>query len=270
MRFGTAELTNDPRRPSGWVLSIGDVAQSYVDVDDPTYLEFAYLRHIAAVLRCVAEPGAALDAVHIGGGACTLPRYLAATNPGSDQLAVDADGELVDWMRAEFALDTVAGLTVRTGDGRACLDSHPSASADLVVVDAYEQGSCVGDVVTVEATREVTRVLRPGGVHVVNVLDLPGLPFSRRVAATLMSAHAAVLLLVESDTLGLPRNANIVLVGSATLPTEEITRATARTTPTAWCIAGGQLAAFRGTAESLTDLDRLDGPAGYRATLSRG
>lgn len=260
VRFGTAELSRDPGRPSGWLLSVGAVAQSYVDIDDPTFLEFGYLRHIAVVLHCVAGPGTPLDAVHIGGAACTMPSYLAATRPGSRQLVVDADGELIDWMRAEFAIDAVPGLTVRTGDGRGCLDTHPSASADLVMLDAYERGSCVGGLVTVEATRQAARILRPGGIQVVNILDSPGLPFTRRVAATLLAVHPTVLLLIEPEMLEGHRSANVVLVGSAALPTEAIARVTAVTVPNARCLAGGQLAALRGIAQPLTDQAPADGP----------
>jgi precorrin-6B methylase 2 len=260
VRFGTAELSRDPMRPSGWVLSVGDVAQSYVDVDDPTFLEFAYLRHIAVVLHCVAGPGTPLDAVHIGCAACTLPRYLAATRPGSRQVAVDADAELMALVRAEFALDDVPGLTIVTGDGRACLDSHPAASADLVVVDAFEKGSCPGGLVTLEATREVVRVLRPGGLHVVNVMDVPGLPFTRRVAATLMAVHRRVLMLIEPHRLDERSNANVVLVGSAALPVLMIEATTAVMVPEARCLSGARLAAWCGGGQPLTDQAPVNGP----------
>ena len=33
-------LIGDPDRPRAWTLLIGGTAQSYVDLDDPQYLEF--------------------------------------------------------------------------------------------------------------------------------------------------------------------------------------------------------------------------------------
>src|SRR5215217_5309163 len=83
VRFGTAELLRDLDRPNGWLLSVDGVAQSYVDLDNPTHLEFEYVRRIGDVLDRLSEPGKSMDAVHIGGGACTIPRYVAATRPGS-------------------------------------------------------------------------------------------------------------------------------------------------------------------------------------------
>src|SRR5882724_13603756 len=86
VRFGTAELMRDLDRPNGWLLSVDGVAQSYVDLDDPSYLEFDYVRRIADVIDCVAPDTVPLDVLHVGGGACTVPRYIAATRAGSRQL----------------------------------------------------------------------------------------------------------------------------------------------------------------------------------------
>jgi hypothetical protein len=230
-----------------------------VDVENPTYLEFPYLRQTAVALYCVTGAGVALTAVHVGGAACVLPRYLAATRPGSTQVVVDADGPLMDLVRAEFDVDAVPGLEVLVGDGREYLDTR-TAPADLVVVDAYEQGSCVGGVVTVEATRRVAGLLRPGGVEVVNVIDGPGRPFARRVAATMASVHDTVVLLALPDLLTGDTNANAVLLGARALPAEAIARRAAMTAPAALCLHGDTLAAFHATAEPLTDGEPVDGP----------
>lgn len=258
-----AELARDPRRRGGWVLSVGGLAQSYVDVEDPTYLEFPYLRHMAVALHCVTGPGVPLTAVHIGGAGCTMPRYLAATRPGSAQVVVDVDGELMELVRTEFGIDDVPGLEVLIGDGREYLDTR-TASADLVMMDAYESSSCVGGMVTVEATRRVAGLLRPGGVEVVNVIDVPGLPFARRVAATMTSVYDTVVLLVIPDLLTGDGNANLVLVGGRTLPVEAIARLAAITMPTATCLHGASLAEFQATAAPLTDDEPVNGPRSLR------
>lgn len=264
VRFGTAELSRDPRPRGGWLLRVDGLAQSYVDVDDPTHLEFPYLRHIAVALHCVAGAGTPLTAVHIGGAGCTLPRYLAATRPGSAQVVVDADGELMELVRGELALADVPGLSVRVGDGRAYLGSRPAGSADLVAVDAYAGASCVGGVVTVEATRRVAELLRPGGVEVVNVIDAPDARFARRVVATMAAVHESVLVLTLPAMLTGAVNANLVVVGARTLPTAAISRLAGLTLPTAACLTGASVAAFHAPARPLTDADPADGPASVR------
>lgn len=264
-----AELARDPQRRSGWVLSVGGMAQSYVDVEDPTCLEFPYLRHVAVGLHCVTGPRVPLTAVHIGGAGCTMPRYLAATRPGSAQVVVDADGALMELVRAEFGLDEVPGLEVLVGDGREYLDAR-TAPADLVLVDAYEGSSCVGGVVTIEATRRVAGLLRPGGVEVVNVVDVPGLPFARRVVATMTSVYDTVVLLALPELMTGDSNPNIVLLGARTLPVEAIARLAGITMPTATCLHGDSLAAFQSTAEPLTDDEPVNGPRSLRPEAACG
>jgi len=251
------------------VLSVGGLAQSYVDIEDPTYLDFPYLRHVAVALHCATGPGVALTAVHIGGGGCTMPRYLAATRPGSAQVVVDADGPLMELVRAEFGVDEVSGLEVLVGDGREYLDAR-TASADLVMMDAYERSSCVGGVVTVEATRRVAGLLRPGGVEVVNVIDVPGLPFARRVVATMTSVYDTVVLLAQPELLTGDWNANIVLLGARSLPIEAIARLAAITVPNATCLHGDSLAAFRSTAQPLSDDEPVDGPRSLNRVVACG
>ena len=80
---GTAQLIPDPDRASGWTLAVGNTPQSHVDLEDPTYLEFEYIRWIGHLIDLVAPEGSPLNVLHLGGGAWTLARYVAATRPGS-------------------------------------------------------------------------------------------------------------------------------------------------------------------------------------------
>jgi len=93
---GTAKLMPDVDRERAWLLTVDGAPQSYVDLDAPTHLEFEYTRRLGHVLDIVAEHGQSLDVLHLGGGALTLPRYLAATRPGSHQDVVEADRGLLD------------------------------------------------------------------------------------------------------------------------------------------------------------------------------
>src|SRR3712207_9410876 len=63
---GTAELLADADREGSWVLLVNGTPQSHVDLDDPTHLEFEYVRRIGHVLDVAAEPGVPLDVVHLG------------------------------------------------------------------------------------------------------------------------------------------------------------------------------------------------------------
>ena len=54
---------------------------SYVDLADPSHLEFDYMRWMRIVLRAAR----ARRVLHVGGGGCALARALAAEDPGGRQ-----------------------------------------------------------------------------------------------------------------------------------------------------------------------------------------
>ncbi|EWM13237.1 spermidine synthase [Kutzneria sp. 744] len=251
VRFGEAELSRDPDRPSGWLLSVNGVAQSYVDLEDPTHLEFDYVRRIGDVVDLAHPAGEPLDVLHIGGGACTVARYVAATRRGSRQLVIEADGPLVDLVREHMDLRSVPQLKVRVGDGRQETATRRDDTADLVVVDAFESALMPGPLATREYTREVRRVLRPQGTYVANLADGGGLHFARRFVATLGEVFEHVLVMAEPGVFRGRRFGNIVAAASgAELPVAELTRRTAGSAFPARCVAGQE---FARNAKALSD-----------------
>ncbi|MEV7554881.1 fused MFS/spermidine synthase [Amycolatopsis sp. NPDC089917] len=256
VRFGTAELLRDADRPDAWTISVDGVAQSHVNLDDPTDLEFDYIRRIADVVDCLGE--GPIDALHVGGAACTLPRYIAATRPRSRQLVFDADGELVALVREQLGLK---GLKVRVGDGREGVSGRYDASADLVIVDAFERGVLAGGLATVEFTNEIARVLRPAGTCIANVSDGPNLPFLRRFLATLATSFPQLALLAEPGVLRGRRFGNIVVAASRVeLPVKDLTRRAASSAYPARCVANEDLRQLQGKAKAITDAEALPSP----------
>ncbi|WP_461029969.1 spermidine synthase, partial [Streptomyces sparsus] len=92
---GVARLLPDLDRERAWLLTVDDAPQSYVDLDDPGHLEFEYVRRIAHVLH-TGFPDGPLDLLHLGGGALTLARQVAAVRPGSGQRVAEFDAALID------------------------------------------------------------------------------------------------------------------------------------------------------------------------------
>jgi len=254
--FGEAELLRDLDRPDSWLLTVDGVAQSYVDRADPTHLEFDYVRLMGDVVD-VLPPGP-LTAVHLGGGGCTLPRYLAATRPGSRQLVVEADARLAEVVRNAFG---TSGFRLRVGDARAELPALRQGESDLVVADVFESALMPVHVTTLEWVQEVRRLLRPGGVYLVNVADGRPLAFARAQVATLLAAFPHVVLLADPSVLRGRRFANLVLAASdAPLPEQELTRRAARAAGRARLVGGDDLRAFTGGAAPVTDATARSAP----------
>jgi hypothetical protein len=252
VRFGTAELLLDSLHPDAYLLTVDGVPQSYVDLEDPSRLAFDVLRRIADVVDFL--PAGPLDAVHIGGAACTLPRYVASTRPGSRQLVLDVDDLLVEFVEEHLDPGSVPGLELRVEDGRAGVAACPDSSVDLVVLDAFESGSAAGGFSSLEFTREVSRVLRGPETYAVNFSDGPELRFTRRLVATVGAVFDDVLLFADEGVLRGERPGNFALVASAAaLPlTELATRAKAAGFP-ARLIAGDELRELSRGAEPITE-----------------
>ena len=210
-----ASVIPDPVRPSGRLLVLDNLRHSYVDLDDPTHLEFDYARSVVAVIDGSYPGGRALDVLHVGGGGFTLPRYLAQTRPGTESLVLELDPELVQLARDDLGLRIDGRLRVRTGDARLELLRLPSDSRDVVIGDAFGGLAVPWHLTTVEFVAEVQRVLRPGGVYVLNLIDHPPLAFARAETATLADAFGTAAVVAPPDRLNGDEGGNFVLTGGA-------------------------------------------------------
>ncbi|AYG84212.1 Polyamine aminopropyltransferase [Streptomyces hundungensis] len=211
---GTAKLLPDIDRERAWLLTVNGAPQSYVDLDDPTYIEFEYVRRLAHVVDCAAEEGAPLDVLHLGGGALTLPRYVAATRPGSRQDVVEADRALLQLVREKLPLAPGIGVTPHAADARAWAQAAPAASVDLLIADVFGGSRVPAHLTSVEYARVAERVLKPEGIYAANLADGAPFTFLRSQLATFQAVFAEVALIAEPSVLRGRRFGNAVLLAS--------------------------------------------------------
>lgn len=256
-----AVIEPDRFTPGSYQLVVDGTPQSHVNVEHPDELFFEYVQRIGHVIDLLGEPGEPITAVHLGGGALTLPRYVATTRPGSRQRVVEIDQPLTDLVREYLPLPRNARIRVRAGDAREALATLHPASADVVVTDVFAGARTPAHLTTVEFAREVARVLRPGGVYAANVADGPPLRFARSQVATLRQVFAHVCLLAEPGTMRGRRFGNLVAVASdAELPLAGLTRACARDPMPSRVVDGEDLERFAGRAVPVTDADAQPSP----------
>jgi spermidine synthase len=256
---GAVELLADADRPGGWLLLIDRIRQSYVDLDDPTYLDFEYVQAFAEILD--ALPPGPLSITHVGGGACTLARYVAATRPGSSQIVLEPDTELIALVRARLPFARGGKPRIRPLDGRTGLAALPDSGADVVVLDAFAGGRVPAELTSVESLTEIARVLKPSGVLLVNEADGGTTRYTRRLVATVRSVLPDVLLRADASVLKGRRFGNVVVAASrAALPAEQIIRSAAAAMFPQRVVHGAALADLVGGAAVLTDADGLRSP----------
>lgn len=259
---GLAELIPDRDRARAWTLFIDGAPQSHVDLDDPAYLSFEYQRRLGHVIDLVAPPGKPVQVVHLGGGALTLARYVAATRPRSTQQAVERDAALVQLVRRELPLDPQARIRVRSTDAREGLAKIPDGWADLVIADVFSGARTPAHLTSVEFLTDVRRVVNDAGCYAANLADGPPLAHLRGQIATAGAVFPELALIADPTVLRGKRFGNAVLVGSAhPLPIAELTRRTASDPHPARLEHGSALTDFTGGALPVTDAAAVASPA---------
>ncbi|MFE0383879.1 spermidine synthase [Streptomyces bungoensis] len=258
---GTARLMPDVDRERAWLLTVDGAPQSYVDLDDPAHLEFEYARRLGHVLDTLGGDARPLDVVHLGGGALTLPRYLAATRPGSRQDVVDADRALLELVAEHLPLPAGSGVVLHAADARAWLESAPDDSADVLIADVFGGSRVPAHLTSVTYAREAERVLRPGGVYLANLADAAPFAFLRSQLANLTAVFEELALIAEPGVLRGRRFGNAVLVAShRPVDTAALARRTAADAFPARVEHGPSLRDFIGNARPVEDDDAVPSP----------
>ncbi|MET0900081.1 MAG: fused MFS/spermidine synthase [Mycobacterium sp.] len=258
-QYHCVRVVADPDRDGGRTLVLDGLDHSYLDLDDPTVLQFKYVRALAAVADSAFPTRRPLTAYHLGGGGLTFPRYLAATRPGTQSLVSEIDGGVVRVDREQLGLDSETGIDVRVEDGRLGLRRLGAGSRDLIVGDAFGGVSVPWHLTTREAIADIHRVLTDNGVYVANLIDHRNMAFARAEVATLKSSFAHVILCGEAGDVGVdpaaaPDGGNLVVVASNRPLDRRALQTALDARGTGWTIAQGDvLTSWIGDTQTLTD-----------------
>ncbi|MFH0521376.1 fused MFS/spermidine synthase [Streptomyces sp. M41] len=258
-KYHCARVVADPDRNGGRTLVLDGLNHSYVDIDDPTFLKFKYVRAIASVVDAAFPEGQPLKAHHLGGGGLTVPRYLAVTRPGTRSAVSEIDKGVVRINRERLGLRAEAGIAVRAEDGRLGLRRLGAGSRDLVVGDAFGGVSVPWHLTTVEAMTDVRRVLDEDGLYVANLIDHGDMAFARAEVATLSAIFKHVAVIADPTDIGLdptatPEGGNLVVLASHRPVDLRATQETLDARQTGWKIAtGDDVTSWTGDAQVLTD-----------------
>ena len=149
------------------VLHLGSRAiQSAMRVSRPWDLELAYTSAMMGFLMFNPMPQ---DVLMIGLGGGSLAKFIRKQRPQTRITAVEIDPRVIAAARTHFELppddDT---LRVIEADGALYVRQHP-ASADVILLDGFDAGNQVETLATQTFYAACRRVLKPGGILVVNL-----------------------------------------------------------------------------------------------------
>jgi spermidine synthase len=209
---GAIEFVPDDDGRGGVTVMMDGSPQSHVNLADPGSLGFEYIAHFAAVIDTL--PAGPVGVTHIGGAGLTLARYVNAERPGSPQIVLEPNVQLTELVRRWLPLPRLHRIRVRPVDGRTGVAQLAEASADVVVLDAYAQGRVPAELTTVKFLTDASRVLKPGGMMLVNIADEPDKAYLRRVYAGLVAVFGQVALIGTHEILKGKRFGNTVAVAA--------------------------------------------------------
>ena len=241
----------------GWVLQIGGVEQSHIDVEDPSRIVHEYLRRMGNVLDQVWPAGQPIRIAHLGGGALTLARYVQATRPGSSQVAVEIERELPTLVTTALPMPAGTDLEVVIGDAREELAAMEGRRFEAIVVDVFSGESSPAHLARTEFYLEALGHLTDDGVLLVNVGDDAGQRFVSQQARDLERAsadagHSGVWTLTHAPLLTRPSDGNMVLLAGGALSSPRVEQWRA-----AWKAAGPHPAAVLDPMETSEAFARI-------------
>jgi spermidine synthase len=252
-----------PDDPGCFVVVNGDTEQSFIDPDDPTRLEFEYIRRIAEVLdeTVLARPRSELVRVlHVGGGGLTLPRYIQARRPGTAQIVLEPDAQLTEQVRREIPIVGRATIKIRPIDGRAGVAEMPSGCVDAIVIDAFAGAQVPAELATAEFFAEASRLLRGDGVIVMNLTDTAPFSWAKRCLSGLINYVDEAGVIAETPVWKGRRFGNLVALGGKQMPVDALSRRLARADFPHLLVGGQAIVDWLGGARPFTDADNSPSP----------
>lgn len=221
---GTAELIEDDYTPNGWVLEINGMESSHIVLGDPRALDFEYMRWLAAVIEPHVDAHldpAKLRITHLGGGACSMARYLADVYPSSRNTVVELDAKLADYVREWFELPKAPLVKIRVGEARAVTATLAPASRDVIIRDVFSGYITPAPLTTLEFTEMAAKTLDVGGLYIINCGDNRDLAGARAEAAAISRVFEYTAAVADPAMLKGRRRGNIIIAGShSPLPLE--------------------------------------------------
>lgn len=212
--YHCARIEKDPARAGGRVLFMDQLRHSYVDLDDPTYLEFGYTKNLATAIESRWQDKSPLEVLHVGGGGLTMPHYLSATRPGTENKVYEIDPGVIELDKAELGAKPGPGLDLQIRDGRLGVRAEPDDSRDVVIMDAYGGVAVPWHLATREIVADVRRVLPPDGLYLANIIDFGPQAFLKAEIRTVAAEFPYVAVIAKPAALAGQEGGNFVLLAA--------------------------------------------------------
>jgi predicted membrane-bound spermidine synthase len=194
------------------------------NLENAKALYYPYEQRYAEAIGKVRPAGSRVDALFLGGGAYTFPRFVEATYQGRFDVA-EIDPAVTAVARERLGLRPSSRLDIHHEDARRLLRSLPAdRKYDFVFGDTFNDFEVPYQLTTREFNDLLARHLKPDGLYLMNVIDSVHFDFLRSEIETLRQTFPHVrVIAAEGDWPPKPNNrATYVLLASLEPPPGEL------------------------------------------------
>ena len=154
------------------VLAMDYLIHGYVDLKDPSFLEYDYERIYRDVAERFMQDRKRVAAFFIGGGSYTFPRLILHRWPDSRVDVAEIDPVVVEANYRALGLARNTPIRTYTMDARNALQELPrDLRYDLIFGDAFNDLTVPWHLTTLEFTRDLKAHMAPGGAYLINIID---------------------------------------------------------------------------------------------------
>lgn len=154
------------------ILALDHLIHSYVKPEDPTYLDYAYLKMFAEIVTFETGDNKTPSTLHLGGGGYSFPRYMDAVYPGSINHVIEIDPAVTEVAHQELGLANDTPIRTFNEDARLFLQQGGAGiKYDFVIGDVFNDKSTPYQLTTLEFDRMVKNTMNEGGVYLINIID---------------------------------------------------------------------------------------------------
>ncbi len=196
------------------ILILDRLVHSYTSLDDPTRLVYGYEQMYAEVTAYRAKADDHLQALFVGGGGYTFPRYMEAVYPTSDVDVIEIDPGVTEIAHKLLGLEYDTRISTFNEDARVFLKREPTARYDLILGDAFNDFSVPYHLTTREFNDRVHAWLNDDGLYVANIVDGFRGDFLRAYVNTLQQTFRHVYLAPTIESWREASRSTFVLIGT--------------------------------------------------------
>ena len=199
------------------VLSLDALVHSYVDLDDPMYLQYSYQKIFADVATFVGSRNPAMNVFFIGGGGYTMPRFLEIRYPESSLEVAEIDPEVTRVATEFLGLSRETRIVTHNQDARTIQQQLAPGTYELIIGDAFNDVSVPYHLATLEFSQSLRELLTSDGIYAVNIVDkMYSGRFLRAFVATMKRVFPNVYVLRDDTRWTSDDRYTFVVIGSLT------------------------------------------------------